>query len=46
MNTSNTFQHLSDDEVEKLYKEYKAQGMSDDDAFSEVYAKDCAMDEE
>lgn len=43
---SNTFYHLSDNEVKAKFKKYKAQGMSDDDAFTEIYSEDCAMDGE
>lgn len=43
---SNTFHHLSNDEVEAKFKKYKAQGMSDDDAFTEIYSEDCVMDGE
>ena len=43
---SDTFHHLSSDEVKAKFKKYKAQGMSDDDAFTEIYSEDCAMDGE
>lgn len=41
---NNTFQHLSDQEVQARYDEYKAKGMSEDDIFTAIYAEDCALD--
>ncbi len=43
---NNVFQHLSEEEVQAKMQELMAKGMSEDDAFSEVYAIDCNMDEE
>lgn len=40
------FQHLSEEYVEARYNEMLAQGMSEDDAFDELWAEDCALDEE
>ena len=44
--TSDTFQNLSDKEVERLYKEFKAKGMTEDEIFDEIYAIDCSKDDE
>lgn len=44
--TSNTFWHLSDDEVQKLYNKFLADGMDEDTAFSEVLSIDCNLDHE
>lgn len=40
------FQHLTDEEVNEYMEKFIAQGMSEDDAFTEVYSIDCNMDEE
>ena len=40
------FQNLSDEYVEKKYNEYIAQGMSEDDAFTEIYSEECNQDGE
>lgn len=40
------FQHLTDEQVSEYMEKFIAQGMSDDDAFTEVYSIDCNMDEE
>lgn len=42
----NVFQHLTDKEVFKLYESLKAQGKSEDEIFTEIYALDCARDNE
>ena len=39
-----TFEHLSDEEVQKKINAYMEQGMSKDDAFTEVYSEDCNLD--
>lgn len=44
--TSNTFQNISDEQAEELYNKFRADGLSEDDAFNEVYAIDCNADEE
>lgn len=46
MGTSDTFQHLSDNEVKERYDKYKAQGMTEDEIFDEIYKEDCNMDED
>ena len=38
------FEHLTEDEVERLYEDFLLHGMSEDDAFNEVYSMDCRMD--
>lgn len=38
------FEHLTEDEVERLYGDFLLHGMSEDDAFNEVYSMDCRMD--
>ena len=40
------FEHLSEEQAEKLYKEFIAQGFDKDTVFNEVYSIDCNMDEE
>lgn len=40
------FQNLTDKEVNELFKKFKAKGMSDDDAFNELYAIECNLDDE
>ena len=43
---SNVFENLSEDFVEAKLKEYQAQGMSEDDAFTELYSMECNEDDE
>lgn len=40
------FMHLSDREVKELMDKYMSDGMSEEDAFTEVCSIDCNMDEE
>ena len=40
------FQHLTDEQVNEYMEKFITQGMSEDDAFTEVYSIDCNMDEE
>ena len=40
------FQHLTDEEVNEYMEKFIAQGMSEDDAFTETYSIECNMDEE
>lgn len=42
--SSNTFQNLSDEKVQELYKKYKEQGLSDDEIFDKIYSEDCNLD--
>lgn len=43
--SSDTFQHLSEGEVKERLARYLAEGMSEDEAFNEIYAEDCNMDD-
>lgn len=40
------FQYLTDEEVNEYMEKFIAQGMSEDDAFTETYSIECNMDEE
>ena len=40
------FENLGTKKAEELFNELKAKGMSDDDAFGEVYSIECNMDED
>lgn len=40
------FQHLTDKEVNEYMEKFIAQGMSEDDAFTETYSIECNMDGE
>ena len=40
------FKHLGEEKAMKLYNEFLAKGMSEDDAFNEVYSIECNMDNE
>lgn len=40
------FKNLSEEKAKKLYDEFIAKGLSEDDAFTEVYSIECNMDEE
>lgn len=40
------FENLGEEKAKELFDKFKAEGMSDDDAFSEVYSIECNMDEE
>ncbi len=42
----NVFENLGEERAGELYDKFIAQGMSEDDAFNEVYAIECSMDEE
>lgn len=45
--SSDTFQHLSQKQVDLLYKKFTIdEGMSKDDAFGEIYSIDCRLDED
>ena len=43
---NNVFQHLNENRVMELYNELIDKGLSADDAFTEIYAIDCGLDEE
>ena len=40
------FKNLDEEKAKELFDKFKAKGMSDDEAFSEVYSIECNMDEE
>ena len=41
----NVFENLGEEKAKELYDEFIANGMSEDEAFSEVYSIECNMDE-
>lgn len=43
---SEVFSNLGETKANELYEEFRAKGMSEDDAFSEVYSIECNLDEE
>ena len=40
------FKNLGEDKAKELYDKFISEGMSKDDAFDEVYAIECSMDED
>lgn len=40
------FNNLGEERAKKLYDEFIAKGMSEDEAFDEVYSIECNMDED
>lgn len=44
MFTSNTFQNLTEEEVQELYDELKSEGFTEDDIFEMIYQIDCNKD--
>lgn len=40
------FENLGEEKAKELFDKFKAEGMSDDDAFSEVYSIECNLDED
>lgn len=40
------FNNLGEEKAKELYDKFIADGMSEDDAFNEVYAIECSMDED
>jgi hypothetical protein len=42
----NVFENLGEERAMELYNEFLAKGMSEDEAFEEVYSIECNMDEE
>lgn len=40
------FENLGDEKAKKLYDKFRAEGMSEDDAFNEVYSVECNLDHE
>lgn len=42
----NVFENLGEAKAKELYDKFIAEGMSKDDAYSEVYSIECNMDED
>lgn len=42
----NVFENLGETKAKELYEGFIAQGMSEDDAWTEVYSLECNMDNE
>lgn len=42
----NVFENLGEAKAKELYDKFIAEGMSEDDAFNEVYSIECNMDED
>ena len=40
------FVHLSEDRVNEMMKDLMAEGLTKDEAFTEIYAVDCQLDQE
>ena len=40
------FKNLGEEKEKELFEELKSKGMSDDDAFGEVYSMECNLDDE
>ena len=40
------FRNLGEEKAKELYDKFIAEGMSEDDAFNEVYSIECNMDED
>ena len=40
------FVHLSEERVNKMMKDLMAEGLTKDEAFTEIYAVDCQLDQE
>ena len=40
------FKNLSEEQAKELYERFIASGMSEDDAFTEVYSVECLMDDD
>ncbi len=38
------FENLTDDQVEQMLEELLAEGYTEEQAFTEIYSKDCALD--
>lgn len=43
---NNVFENLGEDKAYKLYRQFKKQGKTSDEAFTEVYAIECNIDKE
>ena len=42
----NVFRNLGEEKAKELYDKFVAEGMSEDDAYNEVYSIECNMDED
>lgn len=40
------FENLGEEKAKKMYDDLMKQGLSEDDAFNEVYSAECCLDEE
>ena len=40
------FENLGDEKAKRLYDKFRAEGISEDDAFNEVYSIECGLDHE
>lgn len=40
------FKNLNEEQAKELYERFIASGMSEDDAFTEIYSVDCLMDDD
>lgn len=40
------FENLTDEQVEEMLEELLAEGYTEEQAFTEIYSKDCALDKE
>ena len=38
------FENLGEEKAKELFKHFKAKGMSDDDAYNELYSIECSLD--
>lgn len=38
------FENLGEEKAKELFKHFKAKGMSDDDAYNELYSIECNLD--
>lgn len=38
------FENLTDDQVEQMLEELFAEGCTEEQAFTEIYSKDCSLD--
>lgn len=38
------FENLTDDQVEQMLEELLAEGYTEEQAFTEIYSKDCSLD--
>lgn len=38
------FENLTDEQVKEMFEELLAEGYTEEQAFTEIYSKDCALD--